>query len=95
MYKIVRVMTSPSKTDHSDLIFSSLEFLEINGIRQVQLLSFVMIALAPVHFRDYFAPCFQVHRFNTRLASRGDFFLQRKNTFQYGIWSIEFTGSRL
>ena len=39
--KVVRVMTSASKTDHSDPIFASLEFLKIDGIRQLQLPSFV------------------------------------------------------
>ena len=39
--KIVRVMTFASKTDHTDPIFTNLEFLKIDGIRQLQLLSFV------------------------------------------------------
>ena len=97
--KIVRVMTFALKTDHTDpIFFTSLEFLKIDCIRQPQLLSFVYDChnkLAPIHFQEYFVPCSQVHRFNTRLASRGDLFLKRKNTFQYGIWSIEFTGARL
>ena len=72
--------------------------VKTDGIRQLQLLSFVYDChnkLSPVHFQEYFVPCSQVHRFNTRLASRGDLFLERKNTFQYGIRSIEFTGARL
>ena len=92
--KIVRVMTFASKTDHSNPIFANLEFLKIDGIRQLQLLSFVYDCynkLAPIHFQECFVPCSQGHRFNTRLASRGDLFLERKNTFQYGIRSIEFT----
>ena len=96
--KIVRVMTFASKTDHSDSIFASLQFLKIDGIRQLQLLSFVYDCrnkLAPVHFQKYFVPCSQVHRFNTRQAYRGDLFLERKNTFRCGIRSIEFTGARL
>ena len=91
-------MTFASKTDHSDPIFANLEFPKTDSIKQLQLLSFVYDCqnkLAPVHFQDYFVPCSQVHRFNTRLASRGDLFLERKNTFQYGIQSIEFTGARL
>ena len=91
-------LTFASKTDHTDPIFTNLEFLKIDSIRQLQLLSFVYDChnkLAPIHFQEYFVPCSQVHRFNTRLASRGDLFLERKNTFQYGIQSIEFTGARL
>ena len=91
-------MTFASKTNHSDPIFADLEFLKIDGVRQLQLLSFVYDCqnkLAPVHFHEYFVPCSQVHRFTTRLASRGDLFVERKSTFQYGIQSIEFTGARL
>ena len=96
--KIVRFMAFASKTDHSDPIFANLEFLKIDGTRQLHLFSFVYDCQnkpAPVHFHDYFAPSSQGHRFNTRLASRGDLFLERKNKFQYGIRSIELTGARL
>ena len=58
--KIVRVMTFASKTDHSDPVFANLESLKIDGIRQLQLLSFVYDCqnkLTPVNFHDYFAPC--------------------------------------
>ena len=36
-----------------------------------------------------------MHGYSTRLASCGDLFLERKNTFQYGIRSIEYNGARL
>ena len=36
-----------------------------------------------------------MHGYSTRLASRGDLFLEMKNTFQYGIRSIEYNGARL
>ena len=39
--KIVRVMTFALKTDHSDPISANLEFLKIDGIRQLQLFYFV------------------------------------------------------
>ena len=63
--KIVGVVTFASKTDHSDPIFANLEFCKIDGIRQLQLLSFVYDCqnkAAPLHFHDYFKPCSQVHR---------------------------------
>ena len=96
--KIVRVMTFNKITDHSNPIFARLEFLKIDDIRQLQLLSFVYDCLnktAPLYFHDYFVLCSQLHHLNTRLASRGDLFLERKNTFQYGIRSIEYNGARL
>ena len=41
--EIVRVMTFASETDHSDPIFANLEFLKIDSIRQLQLLSLFMV----------------------------------------------------
>ena len=93
--KNVRVMTFVSRIDHSDPIFANLEFLKFNGIRQLQLLSFVYDCQNKLAPDEYFVPCSQVHRFSTRLALRGDLFLERKNTFQYGIQSITFTGAGL
>ena len=95
--KVIKVMTFSEKTDHSNP-FSRLEFLKFDDIRQFQLLAFVYDCqnrLAPAQFHDFFVPCAQIHSFNTRLAARSDLFLERKNTFQYGIRSIEFTGARL
>ena len=86
-------MTFNKITDHSNPIFARLEFLKIDDIRQLQLLSFVYDCLnrtAPVYFHDYFVSCSQLHHFNTRLASRGDLFIERKNTFQYDRRSIEY-----
>ena len=83
---------------HTNPIFIQLEFLKIEDIRQFQLLSFVYDCLnktAPVFFHGYFTPSSERHTYNTRLASRGDLFLERRNTFQYGIRSIEYNGARL
>ena len=91
-------MTFSEKTDHSNALFSRLEFLKVDDIHQFQLLAFVYDCqnrLVPAQFHDFFVPCAQIHSFNTHLAARGDLFLERKNTFQYGIRSIEFTGARL
>ena len=72
---------------HTNPIFIQLEFLKIEDIRQLQLLLFVYDYLnktAPVFFHDYFTPSSECHTFNTRLASRGDLFLEQKNHFS--IW---------
>ena len=86
------------RTAHSTLIFANIQLLKIDDIRQFQLLTFVYDCqnkLAPTYFHHYFVKCSQVHGYSTRLASRGDIFLERKNTFQYGIRSIEYNGARL
>ena len=96
--KIVKVMTFNKETASSTPIFSDLEFLKMDDIRQLQLLSFVYDCqnkLAPAYFHNFFVQCAQIHSYSTRLASRGDLFLERKNTFQYGIRSIEYNGARL
>ena len=81
-------MTSDKQTASSTPIFSDLEFLKTDDIRQFQLLSFVYDCqnkLAPAYFHKFFVQCAKIHSYSTRLASRGDLFLEKKNTFQYGI----------
>ena len=80
--KIIRVMAFKNK--HSNPIFSKLELLKIEDIRQLQLLSFVFDCqnkIAPVYFHENFVQCSQIHHFNTRLASRGDLFWRGKIPF--------------
>ena len=92
------MMTFNKQNTHTTHIFASLEFLKFDDICQLQLLSFVYDCqnkLAPIYSRDYFVQCSQVHHYSTRLASCGDLFLERKNTFQYGIRSIAYNGVRL
>ena len=82
--KIVRVMTFNKMNAHTNPIFIQLEFLKIEDIRQSQLHSFVYDCLnktAPVFFHDYFTPSSERHTYNTRLASCGDLFLERKTPF--------------
>ena len=76
-------MTFSKMNAHTNPIFIQLDFLKIEDIRQLQLLSFVYGCLnktAPVFFHDYFTPSSERHNFNTRLASRGDLFLEQKKT---------------
>ena len=97
--KIVRVMTFNKVTEHSNPIFARLEFLTLKTLGSFSYSHYFVYdclnKTAPVYFHDYFVSCSQLHHFNTRLAPRGDLFLERKNTFQYGIRSIEYNGARL
>ena len=82
--KIVRVMTFNKMNARTNPIFIQLEFLKIEDVRQFQLLSFVYDCLnktAPVFLHDSFTPSSERRSYNTRLASRGDLFLERRNTF--------------
>ena len=95
--KIVKVMTFNKQTAFSTpIFFSNLEFLKTDDIRQFQLLSFVydfQQKIAPAYFHKFFVQCAQIHSYCTRLAFRGNLFLERKNTFQYDIRSIEYNGA--
>ena len=48
-----------------------------------------------LHFADYFTQTSHIHLHNTRSAARGDFFMVRKNTLQYGWRSISFHGAKI
>ena len=96
--KIVRVMCFEKPAAHTEPLFKRLQFLKVRDLHELQLLSFTYDCqnkLAPVHFHSFFTPSCNVHSFNTRQASRGDLFLNRKATFQYGIRSIQYSGARL
>ena len=83
---------------HTGPLFAQLQFLKMCDVHELQLLSFMCVCqnhLAPTHFQSYFTPSSEVHGDNTRLASRGDLFLTRKTTFQYGVRSFEYLGARL
>ena len=96
--KILKAVTFSDTTVHSDPIFSRLGLLKVGDIFQLQLLSFMYDCyhgLVPSYFSSYFTPVASMHHYDTRAASRGDLFLQRKNTFIYGIRSIQYSGARL
>ena len=96
--KILRVMIFSEINAHTAPLFSQLGILKVHDVHQFQLLSFVYdchYKIAPAHFHSYFKPSSEVHNYNTRMASRGDLILQRKNTFQYGTRCIQYTGARL
>ena len=63
-------MTFNKMNAHTNPIFIQLEFLKIEDIRQLQLLSFVYDCLnktAPVFFHYYFTPSSERHTFNYTL----------------------------
>ena len=86
---VKKVMTEP--------LFAQLQFLEIRDMHELQLLSFIYDSrgMTVTHFHSYFTSSFEVHGYNTKLASGGDLFLTRKATFQYGIRSIQYSSARL
>ena len=80
------------------VLFADLKILKLGDIYQLHISSFAFECLhdiAPAQFKDFFRPISSIHSYNTRGATRGDFFLVRKNTLQYGIRSISYNGVRI
>ena len=51
--------------------------------------------LSPSYFCDYFKKLSSTHAIGTRQATMGNLFLQRCNTDQYDIRSIQYSGVKL
>ena len=95
---VVRAMTFSDRFAHSLPLFSDLQILKLDDIYHLYVSSFVYEChnnLAPNHFSDYFTQVFDIHHYNTRSASHGDFFLKRKNTLQYGLLSVCSNGAKI
>ena len=45
-------------------------------------------------FGNYFNYNSNIHDYSTRMAARGDIFVERKNTMQYGIKSVRYAGTK-
>ena len=96
--KVVRAMTFSEPTAHSSPLFHDLKLLNFDDLHELLIAVFVYEChnnFAPSHFADYFTQTSHIHSHNTRSAARGDFFMVRKNTLQYGLRSISFNGAKI
>ena len=50
--------------------------------------------ISPLIFHNYFEALTAVHQFDTRQASKGDMFMSRKSTLQYGLRSVRYAGAK-
>ncbi len=94
--RIIRAIAFQSYLSPSSPIFNDLKILKLHDLFQIKLLSFVyecVNKISPVCFHTYFQSIKSVHQHNTRQASKNDIFLTQKNTLQYGIRSVRFTGA--
>ena len=96
--KVIRAITFSRKFASSSLLFYSLKILKLPDVHKLKLLCFVFecrncLSLKP--FDDYFIPLFSIHDHNTCQAFRGDLFVPRINTTQYGKRTARYTGSVL
>ena len=51
--------------------------------------------ISPLIFHNYFETLTAVHKYDTRRASKGDMFMSRKSTLQYGLRSVRYAGAKL
>ena len=96
--RAVRAISHQAFLAHSLPIFKDLKLLSFDDIFKFKLAIFVyesISKLTPVYFHNFFRHNASVHSHNTRQSKRGDLFLVQKNTLQYGIRSIRYTGAKL
>ena len=81
-------MTFSDTFAHSLTSFFDLQILKLDDMYHLYVSSFVYEChnnLALNHSSDYFILVSDIHHYNTRSVSYGDFFLKRKNTLQYAL----------
>ena len=96
--KAVRAISFQPRLAPSLPIFKDLKLLKLSEIFELRLLTFVFDSVnktSPSCFHNFFLFNSSVHQYSTRHASRGDLFLSRKNSLQYGLKSIRYLGAKL
>ena len=95
--KVVRAIAFKNFTSPSTPIFSELKILQLYDLSNLKLLTFVYESvnlISPTFFHNFFETLLSVHQYDTRQARRGDIFMMRKNTLQYGLRSIRYAGAK-
>ena len=96
--KIIKCMTFNDIMVPSSPLFHELEFLKLNDINNLQTASFVyecINGLAPQYFENFFTSLSSKYSIGTRQSKKGNLFLERQNTVQYDIRSIQYAGAKL
>ena len=85
--KAVRIISHQSLLCHTTPTFKALKLLKLPGIFKIRLSTFVFESLnklAPHYFHSYLSLNSSIHSYNTRHSSRGDIYVEKKNTLQFG-----------
>ena len=96
--RAVRAISHEKAFSHSTPIFRSLKLLRLHDIFKLRLLTFVFESinkLTPSCFNNFFTLNISVHHYETRQSFRGDIYLDKKNTLQFGLKSIRYMGAKL
>ena len=82
----------------SSSFFHELEFLKLNDINNLQIASLFMSVingLAPQYFENFFTSLSSKYSIGTRQSKKDNLFMERQDTVQYGIRSIQYAGAKL
>ena len=95
--KVVRAVGFMNFNSPSSPIFSDLKILKLYDLFHLKLLLFVYESvnrISPSVFHNFFEILSDVHQHDTRQARKGDIFMARHNTLQYGERSIRYSGAK-
>ena len=96
--KVVRAITFQDKHAHSTPLFFQLKTLKLFDIHSLHLLCFVYDCIkgqSLACFGEIFTPLQSMHQHFTRQVSKGNIFMERVNTTQYGKRSVRYAGAML
>ena len=96
--RAIRVISHQSYLVHSLPIFKELKLLTLPDVFKLKLLTFVFEStnkITPACFHNFFSSNSFMHHYDTRQSVRGDLYLVRKNTVQYGVKCIQYMGATL
>ena len=95
---LLRKKTFENFTSPSTVIFHNLKILKLYDLFQLKLLNFVYESFnktSPTSFHYFFNLVEPVHQHRTQQATRNDIFLTHKNTLEYGLRSVRYSGAVL
>ena len=96
--KFLKIINFCDQFDSPHPLFISSNILKVHDLHNAQLASFVYestLGLNPVEFHNYFTDVSEIHQHLTRQSDVGNLYIPRRNTTQYGLFSISFAGASL
>ena len=96
--KFLKIINFCDQFDSPHPLFISSNILKVYDLHNAQLASFVYettLGLNPVEFHNYFTDVSEVHQHLTRQSDVENLYIPRRNTTQYGLFSISFAGASL
>ena len=91
-------MTFSEPASHSEPLLKFLDLLKFPDIFHLGILSFVYQCFNKINspcFTDYFKPISSVHSYYTHQSPNQDLFVYPVQATQYGIHSLDYTGTKL